>query len=65
MRSRDEYVKKYAESLPEDQRNPDAKQVFDRAIERASKTVQSESEKPEPRDGYTGRSGSPRNSAST
>jgi hypothetical protein len=65
MNPRDEYVKKYAEKLPEDQRNPEAQQTFSRLIERAAKPAQSESEKPASHDGYSGRRGNRRKPGDT
>jgi hypothetical protein len=46
----DDQVKKRMEqfdkNLPADQRNPNAKEIFDRTIERASQPVQASSETP-------------------
>lgn len=43
----------FIDSLPEDQRNPDAKETFDKAIERASLPPQSAPETPDSDDGYS------------
>lgn len=48
-------MQSWEEHLAEDQRDPNAKEKFDRATERAAKPEKSEPEKPAQSDGYSGK----------
>ena len=56
MSTREQRLEHYAENLPEDKRNPKAKEAFDALMIQASESVEikapSKQEKPEHRDGY-------------
>ncbi len=46
-------IKKYEESLPDSERNPNVEENTKRLMERASRPLPSKPEKPRPADGYT------------
>ena len=46
-------IKKYEESLPDSERNPNVEEDTKRLIERTSQPLQSKPEKQRPADGYT------------
>ena len=49
----DEERQAFLDNLPEEQRNPQAKETFNEAVARAAQPKQSEPETPEPGDGYS------------
>ncbi len=49
----DDQRQDFLDNLSADKVDPDAKQKFDKAIERAARQSQSGQEKPEPSDGYS------------
>lgn len=46
-------VEEFEKNLPDDRRNPNAKEIFDELISRAAKPVQPKPEKPAQPEGYT------------
>lgn len=49
----DEERQAFIDSLPDGQKNENAEQIFDEAIERAAQPTQSEPETPDSSDGYS------------
>lgn len=58
-------VEEFDNKLPDDQRNPNAKETFDELISRAAKPVQPRPEKPAQSEGYSGKQTRSRSSEDT
>lgn len=58
-------IEEFEKNLPDDQRNPNAKETFDELIARAAKPVQPKPERPAQSEGYTGKQTRSRSSEDT